>query len=177
MKKNKYIFIGIAVLLLSSCNTDETFETTPSAKTNNTLKVVDLTDSEGYIGSDLGVYSNEFGYIDNLTIRTKATSVLINGNVQTNAFSTATDVNEVLNLPIKFNKVKIGDMELVKVKKGFFSSRSNMNSQNSKIESQRISSQILNNFFSKKIIFNIESSVKPIKEELYNANYYTKEGY
>jgi hypothetical protein len=126
-----------------------------------------LTDSEGYVGSDLGVYSNEFGYIDNLTIRTKATSVLINGNVQTNAFSIATDVNEVLNLPIKFNKVKIGDMELIKVKKGFLSPRSNMNSQNSKIESQRISSQILNNFFSKKIIFNIDSSVRPIKEELY----------
>tara|TARA_B110000046_G_C12879361_1_gene349458 strand:- start:3 stop:395 length:393 start_codon:yes stop_codon:yes gene_type:complete len=130
MKKIQYIIAGFAALLLTNCNTDETLELT--TETSNTLKVVNLTDSEGYIGKDLGVYSNEFGYIDNLTIRTKATSVLVNGNVQTKAFSNATDVNEILNLPIKFNKIKIGDMELVKMKRGLFASKSELNSKNSK---------------------------------------------
>ena len=165
MKKIQYIIAGFAALLLTNCNTDETLELT--TETSNTLKVVNLSDSEGYIGKDLGVYSNEFGYIDNLTIRTKATSVLVNGNVQTKAFSNATDVNEILNLPIKFNKIKIGDMELVKMKRGLFASKSELNSKNSKIESERISSRILQDFFSKKTTFNIENSIKPIKEELY----------
>ena len=74
MRVLKYKIITIVIsALLASCNEGFNNEVSDN-NSNNTVKVVELSTTLSYSGNDLGIYSKEFGDLNDCTLRNKITT-------------------------------------------------------------------------------------------------------